>query len=287
MISATISTISFLFLPFLGTGILRKIRALLQRRRGPRLLQPCYDLYRTIRKSPVDGPFSGEFALISPIMSLLSGVTIWALVVFQWASALWIVPLLAVQVISLTTFACETGTSFGGLGASREILITSLAKPTLIVVLLFFETANHKTLNTPLGCFLAILFCLITFVAILAETARPPFDDPRTHLELTMVHEAMLLEASGTRLAFFEMGAMFKMAGLLMLLSRFLVASITPLFDIRNSFSEYVIAILLFAAVGIWESSSVRRKWTWVPETLGLTFLTAVLLMGLMTLSRL
>ena len=125
-------------------------------------------------------------------------------------------------------------------------------------------------------------------VAVLAELARPPFDDPRTHLELTMVHEAMLLEASGKTMGLFELGYQLKIATLFALVvriglehSQFVDRTISK--PVENIVA-FLGAIVLAIFVGYWESVSVGRKWTWIPEVMGITLLFILVLGSLVKL---
>lgn len=171
----------------------------------------------------------------------------------------------------------ETGTSFGGLGSAREILIGICSEPILILSLLVAQSKLEVGFSF-LGTIMGFFFLGAFLVAILAELAKPPFDDPRTHLELTMVHEAMLLEASGRSLAYFEGAAQLKIASFLVLLMRVGIEHTN--FTLRNignglleNFIVFSGAVLLAIFLGYWEARSVRRKWIWVPEIMGMTFL--------------
>ncbi len=273
----------FILFPLIAGGIIRKIRARAQGRKGPPILQNVYDILRMFQKTPIDGPNSGIFAEISPISALFAGFIIWTIVVFEWTPYIMLPFFLAMQRIATISFAMETGTSFGGLGTSREILLSISSEPIIILIILVAH--SHLELSfTIVGVMLGFLFLGASTVAILAELAKPPFDDPRTHLELTMVHEAMLLEASGKTMALFEMAYQLKIATFLLFLlrlaiehSRFLSNRDIPI-HIENLFT-FGGAILLAVIIGYWESISVRRKWTWVPEIMGMTFL-FILAMG-------
>jgi formate hydrogenlyase subunit 4 len=116
--------------------------------------------------------------------------------------------------------------------------------------------------------------------------AKPPFDDPRTHLELTMVHEAALLEASGRSLALFEIADMLKQSALVALWAKtavcFFAQDLPFAESLHSGPASALVALVLFAGVGYWESVSVRRKWSYIPEVLGLAMLFLVLLLTLM-----
>jgi formate hydrogenlyase subunit 4 len=132
--------IMFVTVPLLAGGIIRKIRAMAQGRKGPPLLQNINDIMRLIQKEPVDGPNSGIFAEISPAIVALTGVMIWSIVVFEWVSFIIIPFFLSLQRLAITGFAMETGTSFGGLGTSREILLSISAEPIIILIILVAQS---------------------------------------------------------------------------------------------------------------------------------------------------
>ncbi|EMN45756.1 MULTISPECIES: NADH-quinone oxidoreductase subunit H [Leptospira] len=272
-----IRIISFFALPFLCGGLIQKIRSYSQGRKGAPILQILYDTWRMIRKKPVDGPFSGFFTEASPLIAFLAGLVVWSLASFEWGSFLLIPFLIGVMRFALLAYSVENGTSFAGMGAAREIILYVFCEPIMILVLVVFE--SHLVFNANFAS-LAFggLFLLGTSLVILAELAKPPFDDPRTHLELTMVHEAMLLEASGSRRALFELAQQFKTSSLFLFVAKmgvyhgefFLSRSVSP-------FWLDVVAILgaLFVSVcvGYIEANSTRRKWLWIPELLGLNFI--------------
>src|SRR5690242_10724043 len=132
MVSFVFQLISFCLIPLLGPGLLRKTRARAQQKKGPRLLQPWFDITRILKKQPIDGTNSGVFTEIAPIVFFIGGIFVWSVVAFRWAPILFVLLFLAIQYVSLICFAMETGTSFGGLGTSREMLLTTMAKPILI-----------------------------------------------------------------------------------------------------------------------------------------------------------
>ncbi|RHX92233.1 NADH-quinone oxidoreductase subunit H [Leptospira stimsonii] len=272
-----IRIISFITLPFLCGGIVMKIRSYAQGRVGAPLLQIFYDTLRMLRKKPVDGPFSGFFTEASPLIACLSGIVVWSLASFEWGSYLLIPFLIGIMRFALLAYSVENGTSFAGMGAAREVILYVFCEPIMILVLVVFE--SHLVFNANFAS-LAFggLFLLGTSLVILAELAKPPFDDPRTHLELTMVHEAMLLEASGSRRAFFELAQQLKTSSLFLFVAKmgvyhgefFLNKAIPPFW---LDFVAILGALLVSVCVGYIEANSTRRKWLWIPELLGLNFI--------------
>lgn len=276
-IKIILQIIIFLTTPILCGGIIRKVRARAQGRKGPPIIQNLSDVLRAFQKEPIDGPNSGIFAEVGPAFVAFSGIVIWSLMVFEWAPLIMIPFFLSMQRLAITGFAMETGTSFGGLGSSREILLSISSEPILILIIMVAQSQMIIELSW-VGFVLGLLFLSASTVAILAELARPPFDDPRTHLELTMVHEAMLLEASGRSLALFEIGYQLKIATFAIFIvrlglehSKFLGKDLST--PALSSLVFFFGAIAFSIAVGYWEAVSVRRKWKWVPEIMGTTFL--------------
>ena len=269
--------LTFILVPLGAPGIVRKVRARAQGRKGPPLLQPWRDVLRMISKDPIDEDHSGFFAEFAPLFSMLAAVALWSLVAFRWGPMLMAVFFLIAQMASITAYGQETGTSFGGLGASREFVLALLAKPTLIILFAALGTVGFFPVESAVSLGVAVAFLVSSFLAILAETARPPFDDPRTHLELTMVHEAMLLEASGRSFAFFSVGAILKDCALLMMMARAVHGTVVHYFGWNAWLSSGVVAIAVAVVgagfLGFWEAVSVRRRWSSIPETLGLSFL--------------
>ncbi|MDX1960934.1 MAG: NADH-quinone oxidoreductase subunit H [Leptospiraceae bacterium] len=267
----------FLLFPIYLGGIVRKVRAMVQGRKGPSILQSFYDIVRYMKKRPIDNSNSGFFAEVAPPISILAGLCIWSLVVFEWTSLLLIPCFLLLQRLCITGFGMETGSSFGGLGTSREILLGVVSEPLIVIGLIVAVSKFQVTINV-VGLIVGFLFISAFTLALLAEMSKPPFDDPRTHLELTMVHEAMLLEASGRTLGAFEIGSNLKVASLLTLIMK--VSFEHTSFYIPQTNSVLIKDILLiFGAVflscllGYWEAVSVRRKWQWIPEMMGITLL--------------
>jgi formate hydrogenlyase subunit 4 len=273
---------TFFTLPLLAGGIIRKVRARAQGRKGPPLMQNINDIIRLFQKEPIDGIFSGIFAEVAPVFSFLASLVIWSIVVFEWVPFILIPFFLIMQRIAITGFATETGTSFGGMGTSREMLLSITSEPIVILIILVAQSKMVMDV-TWVGIIFGLLFLAATFVVVLAELARPPFDDPRTHLELTMVHEAMLLEASGKTLALFESAYQIKMAAFMTFIMKLAIEhsrlfSNSPDYLYLNNLLAYIGALFLVIGIGFWESFSSRRKWKWVPEIMGLTYLFLLIL---------
>jgi formate hydrogenlyase subunit 4 len=209
-------------------GFTRTVKARMLRRRGPPILQPYRDLLKLIRKEAVIADNASWLFRAAPYM-IFAATWVAAALVPTFATGLtfsWVGDLIAIIALVgsarffLALASMDIGTSFGGIGSSREMLFASLAEPAMIMIVftvalvagstqLSFIAAfmqSHATLRVSLGMALVALI-----IVAVAENARIPVDNPATHLELTMVHEAMVLEYSGRHLAVLELAAAVKL----------------------------------------------------------------------------
>lgn len=210
------------------TGIVRKMKARLQRRIGPPVLQPYRDLRRLLAKDVIIADTSSWLFRIAPYLIFAITWVAAALIptfqtglLFSWSGDLVaIVALLGAARFLQAVVALDTGTSFGGIGASREVMIASLAEPAMIMVMFTVALVAGSTQLSTIAAFMAdsgslrvsLAMALVALIIVaLAENARVPVDNPATHLELTMVHEAMVLEYSGRHLAMIELAASLKL----------------------------------------------------------------------------
>jgi len=210
------------------TGLVRVVKARLQRRRGPSLLQPYRDLARLARKEAIVADSASWLFRIAPYIVFAATWTAAALIptfatglLFSWsADLIAIVALLGLARFFLALAGLDVGTSFGGLGASREAMFASLAEPAMIVIVFSLALIAGSTqlstvaaaMTAGVGLRVTLGMALIALVIVaVAENGRIPVDNPATHLELTMVHEAMILEYSGRHLAVIELASMLKL----------------------------------------------------------------------------
>lgn len=232
MVSYTLALAQTLFLLALApllTGAIRKLKAWMQSRRGPPVYQPYLDLAKLMRKGSVVSKDASWLTVITPYVCIASMVLA-ALLVPAFATEAFgflgdlivLVYLFAMARFFMALAALDAGSTFGGMGSSREMLVSSLIEPA---ILLSFFTVALLTGTTSL---VAVTYAIATsgaslvgpalllafaafFIALLAENARLPVDNPATHLELTMIHEGMLLEYSGKDLALMEYSSMVKL----------------------------------------------------------------------------
>ena len=214
--------------PFM-LGVTRKVKARLLRRIGPPLLQPYRDLWKLMHKEAVLAHNASWLYSVAQYLVLASTWVAAALVptyaadlMFSWsADLIAIVALIATGRFALALAGMDVGTAFGGIGSSREMMIASLAEPAMILVVftvaLVAGTTQLSTIATHMidasvGLRVSLGLALFAFIFLaVAENARIPIDNPATHLELTMVHEAMVLEYSGRHLAMIEAAAALKL----------------------------------------------------------------------------
>jgi formate hydrogenlyase subunit 4 len=221
----------------LVVGIVRKVKARLTRRRGPSVLQPYRDLARLMRKEAVLAENASWLFRFTPyivfaatwIAAALVPTFATDLVLGRSADIIVIVALLASARFFLALAGLDVGTSFGGIGSSREMMIASLAEPAMLMIVFTLSLIAGTTQLSEIADYmqhgdvgirvsLALAFVALIMVAI-AENARIPVDNPATHLELTMVHEAMVLEYSGRHLALIEVASALKLVLYLSLLA--------------------------------------------------------------------
>lgn len=224
-----VQMIVILALAPLFTGFVRKIKARLLRRQGPPLLQPYRDLIRLMRKEAVLAENASWLFRIAPYLIFATTWVAAALVptfatglLFSWsADLIAIVALLGSARFLLALAGLDVGTSFGGIGSSREVMFASLAEPAMLMIVFTLALLAGSTqlsyvagfMQSPdIGVRVSLALALVALIVVaIAENARVPVDNPATHLELTMVHEAMVLEYSGRHLAMIEAAAALKL----------------------------------------------------------------------------
>ncbi len=210
-------------------GVTRKVKARLLRRIGPPLLQPYLDLWKLMHKEAVLAHNASWLYRVAPYLIFAATWVAAALVpsyatglLFSWsADLIAIVALLGTARFTLALAGMDIGTAFGGLGSSREMMIASLAEPAMLLIVftvaLVAGTTQLSAIATvfatgSVGLRVSLALGMFAFLVVAtAENARIPIDNPATHLELTMVHEAMVLEYSGRHLAMIEAASALKL----------------------------------------------------------------------------
>jgi formate hydrogenlyase subunit 4 len=292
------------------TGFVRKVKARLLRRQGPPLIQPYRDLARLLRKEVVLANSASWLFRAIPYLMFAATWVAAALVptfatglMFSWsADLIVIIALLGLARFFLALAGLDVGTSFGGIGSSREVMIASLAEPAMLMIVFTLALVAGSTQLSTMASFLAsgeaglrvsLGLALIALVMVaIAENARIPIDNPATHLELTMVHEAMVLEYSGRHLALIDLSAELKLLLYVSLISCLFLpwgiatpgAGITALLiDVVAYLAKLAICGFLLA---VFETSIAKMRVFRVPEFLGAALMLGLLATLLMFVSR-
>lgn len=302
VVNIIVQMILVLFISPLLNGIIKQIKAKVQHRKGAPVLQLYYDLFKLFKKDMVISGQSSWIFRAAPYVYITSALAAAAFVpvVPQLFSlnfagdAILVVYILAMGRFFITLSALDTGSTFGGMGSSREMMISSLIEPSLIVTL--FTIALNPVVNSTslsaiykgslslgMGMVTPVYFLLLCAMMIIlfAETARIPVDDPATHLELTMVHEAMILEYSGRYLALIEWASTIKQLVLITLIANIFI-------PLGNSFlggtlffvslASFLVKILVITVVvAIIEVKTVKLRLFSVPNLAALAFILSLL----------
>jgi formate hydrogenlyase subunit 4 len=299
-----------LLLAPLLTGFVRKIKARLLRRQGPPLLQPYRDLLRLTRKEVVLADNASWLFRAIPYLVFAATWVAAALVptfatglLFSWsADLIAVIALLGSARFFLALAGMDVGTSFGGIGSSREVMIATLAEPATIMIVFTLALLAGSTqlsnlagfmLTPAVGVRVSLALALVALVMVaLAENARVPVDNPATHLELTMVHEAMVLEYSGRHLAMIELAASLKLLLYMSLIGCVFVPwGLAPAGARADAHVLGVAAYLLKLAVGgfllaLFETSIAKMRVFRVPDFLGAAIMLGLLGTLLLFVSR-
>ena len=290
-------------------GFVRLVKARLMGRRGPPLLQPWRDLLKLLRKGPVLAEGATMVTQATPYIAC-AATLLAALLVPGFAQGMLLAPvadllllagLLATARVALVLAGMDVGTGFGGMGAARELGFSAFAEPVLLLCILVLAmvagTTNLDTMVVALrdgGVGLRVSLALVA-VALLAvalvENSRMPVDNPATHLELTMVHEAMILEASGRHLALWELQAALKLLVWMALLSAvFFPSGMAPA---GGGPGAWALGLMLWCAklfglgfaLAVFESAIAKMRVFEVPQFLGAALLLAALAVALLFVS--
>ena len=281
-------------------GLIKKMKAAAQTRQGPPLLQGYYDLAKLLRKEIVRSETASWVYAAGPRLyfgAALAATTLVPVLIdrapFEGAGGiLGLVGILALGRFALAVAALDTGSPFGGMGSSREMTIAALAEPALMLGLFTAALAAGSVelgeiVRRGLGVGLVFrpsdVFALAgLFVVLIAETGRIPVDNPATHLELTMIHEAMALEYAGPDLALVEWASALKellyITVLLALFAPLGIATTLAAGPILIALAAWVVKVFAFAiAITLVESTNAKLRLFRVPElvavSLGLGFL--------------
>ncbi|HQA77991.1 MAG TPA: NADH-quinone oxidoreductase subunit H [Propionicimonas sp.] len=282
-------------------GVMRTVRARLEGRSGGGIGQPWRDVLKLLAKEPLRAPGSTPVLSAAPVLLMASSLVLSALVPLVSTLALPSVPgdlfvvvsVLLLGTVALALLGLESGTAFGGMGSSRHMVIAALVEPTVLLsiyaisgpvgssvlsVIVAARSADPASLLNPVS----LLAIVALVVVVIAETGRLPVDNPSTHLELTMVHEAMILESGGRDLGWLEFGSWLRLTALLGLVANLAVpfgvapdASLVGLLvGVATGAVKLLLAGALLAAVEVFLA---KLRLFRVPELLAGSFVLAFL----------
>ena len=283
------------------SGIIGKTKARFQHRQGAGILQPYYDLAKLLRKEVVISSVASWVFRCTPylvfastcLIALLVPTVVVPLPLDRVGDIITVISLFALGRFFVALVGLDTGSAFGGLGASREMSIASIIEPAMMLAIF---TAAVTAGSTNLSIIVAklsstpasmmnpahLLAFSGLFIVTMAETGRIPVDNPDTHLELTMIHEAMILEYSGRYLAFVEWSSQMKLVIFLALLSNMffplgMAASMSPWALCVGGAAFFAKVIVLAAVVAVVESTNAKLRLFRVPELLMVAFILSLL----------
>ena len=294
-----------LLIPPLFPGIILKVKAFFAGKQGPPLLIKYYTLFKLLRKGSVYSTSTSFVFKLGPIVSFASAFIV--LLFFPFAGnqsllsfhgdVIVLFYLMGIGRFFTVVAALDTASPFEGMGAAREVFFSTLAELTIFTVLILFYRLNGSLSFTeyfigdnPISLLnasgaLLLLVIVAMFMVLLTENSRVPVDDPATHLELTMIHEVMILDHSGPDLALIELGAFYK----LFFYSAFIAHLVYPFSlagGLLNSLIFYGILAVIYGAVGVTESIMARFKMDLVAKfiltSFALVFFAAILTMGVL-----
>ncbi len=298
---AAAQLLALLILPFVMLGVINRVKSVWTGRRGPGVMQPFHDMRRLLRKRPVYSVVSSELFRLGPIFSVATAVVAGMLtplfgalsplafahdfVVFAY--------MLALGRVFLMLAALDTGSAFEGMGAAREATYGATIEPALFFALgaLVIATGGSTSAQLlswadfgPLALGLKGLCFVVLLIFLQVEAARIPVDDPSTHLELTMIHEVMILDHSGPDLAMLQYGA-----GLKITICAGLIATLlNPISWTTQPWLAAGVALGLVLAVavlvGTIESLVARLRMRAIPAYTGIAVLAGALALILVTL---
>jgi formate hydrogenlyase subunit 4 len=280
-ITIALTVTHILIAPLLVVGFIRKVKARLQNRVGPPLLQPFWDVAKLLGKGETISETATWAFRLAPIANLACVTA--AAFMTPWLGLAAPIPgdlFLVVYILALGKFcmslsSLDTGSSFGAFASSREAAVSVLSEPAMLLALAALAVrARSSSLTAMLtlhssGEHTIVISALVTValaLATVAELSRMPIDDPTTHLELTMIHEAQILENSGRNLAIVEFAAALKLVVMLGLVGE-VVLSALPRMQPGFSYLAGIAAIVVSAsAIAAIESVSVKLRWRRVPN---------------------
>ena len=226
------------FAPLIA-GIINKVKAFLQKRQGASVLQEYFDLAKWWKKPTILTPYTSIIFVVAPAVYFITSFLAASMVPGFLAGQ---ISIIFVYILALGRFfmclsSMDAATAFGGMGGSREVYVSVLVEPAVMLAILINSLRYHSTTLSGMvidydGAYFTVsaaLACVAFFLVILAENSRLPVDNPDTHLELTMIHEGMTLEYSGPLLTLIHLGSMLKVMVFLTLFGALYLPLAVPL----------------------------------------------------------
>jgi len=297
---STLQALLFVLLAPLFTAWVKRLKCHLQNRRAPSLLQPYRDLRRLFSKQVIVASSASRLFRTAPY--IIAGATLLAATVVPFlavnlptaaiADVIVLAGFFALARFFLALAGMDVGTAFGGMGSSREMIISALAEPAMLMAVFTLSmVATSTNLSNVINHILAdglvlrpsMLFALLSLLLVaVAETGRIPVDNPATHLELTMVHEAMILEYSGRHLALIEWASQLKLMIYGVLIANIFfpwgIATQTDITSMALAFGSIVLKLMLLGVVlAISETAVAKMRLFRVPAFLILALTLALI----------
>jgi formate hydrogenlyase subunit 4 len=274
--------IALIFAPLLP-GIINKTKAFFAGRKGPPLIQPYYDILRLFRKGSVYSRSTSWIFRIAPVIifattlaaTFFIPIVLWSTPLVIPADLIIILYLFGLGRFFLILSALDTASPFEGMGASREAFFSAIVEPVAMICFLNVMRTNHAgsvgvalcSASVVTDSISVILSAIPLFIVLLAENARIPVDDPNTHLELTMIHEVMILDNSGTGLALMEYAAAVKLWFFSLVIGRILLPPLSSNPNIQTG-CLLLLIVMIAVTIGVVESIMARWRLVKVPQML-------------------
>ncbi|VVB77819.1 NAD(P)H-quinone oxidoreductase subunit 1, chloroplastic [uncultured archaeon] len=279
-------------------SLIKKVKALFQGRKGPKLFQAYYNLLKLFKKESIYSTNSSFIMRVAPYINIICSIVAILFVpllfipdnYFGFGNIILFLYILALAKFFMALAGLDAGSTFGGMGSSREMSISSIIEPIVIIIFatlaFVYNSVNFFEIfgATSVGLVHASLWLLLIplIIVLLTETARIPIDNPETHLELTMVHEAMILEQSGKNLALMELSSGVKQVLLMAIIINlfFPIGFNLPLslIGIGTSLIAFLIkSIILAISIGIIESFIAKSRLFRLPIIFAIAFLLSLI----------
>lgn len=280
--SIALDLLALLVMPVVIVGTINRVKARWAGRIGPPIFQLAFDLVRLARKTPVYSSVTTPVFRIGPVVVLVTALASASIVPLAGTESLvsfsfdfvWFAYLWSLGRVALMLAALDTGSSFEGMGASREATFATLLEPILFLVagalclhadVSTFQAALVPRLDGPSSVLMWVAAIGALLIVIQVEAARMPVDDPTTHLELTMVHEVMILDHSGPELAMLQLGAAIKLY-VAISVAAMLINPLAGQATLVAATAHVATCLAIAVALGMVESLIARLKLRVVPQ---------------------